>query len=85
MKIHWIRCSDCNNILNPDEERTPAKCVIPTEHGNKDTTCGAKLCDTCAAGLSAIPPKVLGRGPSRKADGTYDGFSCSQHFNEEWA
>jgi hypothetical protein len=62
--------------LNDEERDAPVTCCF----------CERIVCDYCAFGLTAIPPSAFGPDvkPSKKANGCYDGFTCSEHFNEEW-
>lgn len=63
-------------LLNEEERKAPVVCVF----------CDRFVCDMCAFGLTAIPPAAFGEEtpPSKKASGCYDGFTCSEHFNEDW-
>jgi len=61
-------------LLNDDERAAPCKCAL----------CERFLCDLCAAGVE-IPAEVFGeKGKGRGPNDVYDGFVCSEHFNEEW-
>jgi len=81
-----ILCANdyCRRPLEGEEIETPARCSIPTPLGQGEEICNVAVCDECAAGLTAIPPKVYGAAPSKKANACYDGFACSEHFNEDW-
>lgn len=77
-------CCDCGKKLEGEEQEHPVFCTIPTPLGQEKEICGRELCDECMHGLSKIPPEVFGVGPSKKKNGCYDGFACSEHFNEVW-
>jgi len=65
-----------NAILNSRELASPIKCVF----------CRRALCDACGAELTMIPHEAFPRlGPSKRPDGRYSGWACSEHFKEEWA
>lgn len=64
-------------ILSTEELRAPATCVF----------CRKIICDICIAGLTNIPPTAFEphAPPSNKQpSGHYDGWACSDCFNEDW-
>ena len=68
-----------NAVLNEEECEAPARCAL----------CHRKLCDMCAAGVKIPKEEFIRRGMSAlgldgKEHDAYDGFVCSEDFNEDW-
>lgn len=62
-------------LLTKEERESPVTCDL----------CKRVLCDYCAAGVKIpVSAYLLAGLPVDKEEGYYDGFVCSEDFNEDW-